>query len=60
MIDAWKALLASRKFWVVTLALVTVTVLVALGKVTADKFVTTVSALAAVLVGAIAYEDRKS
>lgn len=59
MTDAIKALLGSRKFIVVTLAILTVAVLVALGKVQAGQFVQVVAGLAAVLTGSIAYEDKK-
>lgn len=58
MKDAILALLSSRKFLASSLAVISIMVLVLVGKVPAGDFVASVTALSAVLVGAIAYEDK--
>lgn len=57
MLDAVKALVASRKFLITMLAVAACTVLVAIGKIAPETFVVAVSSLAAVLTAAIAHED---
>ena len=56
MKDAVVALLGSRKFLVVCLAVIAVSVLAALGKLPVADMVSTIERLAIVLVGAIAVE----
>lgn len=63
MIDTWKLLLASRKFWVGFLTIVCVTsavVLRALDKIPADALMPTIAAMAGTgmsIIGSIAWED---
>ena len=57
MKDAIAALFSSRKFLIVTLALITCTVLVLTGKIPAASLMSNVQILAGVLVATIGAED---